>query len=196
MLFKTIIFNGSTHFYDFDFFYFLQSHQTRWIYFFQTFAGIYIYCFTAMLIKLIAFISSFSLVAIPNNFSTSVSTIVTLAFCRIFSICFHTKYMLIYWYLFTVPLKGSLVKLTVYRSKLLGHSLGFFLVRASLTVIVPHLHIIRGISTITVTSDGHHSLWNHQQHDCLLNSVLSLITKYISTKFTPHYWPFALGNYQ
>ena len=50
----------------------------------------YIYCFITMLIKLIAFILLFSLVAIPNNFSTSVSTIVTPAFCRLFSICFHT----------------------------------------------------------------------------------------------------------
>ena len=33
MLFKTIIFNGNTHFYVSDFFYFLQSHQPRWIFF-------------------------------------------------------------------------------------------------------------------------------------------------------------------
>ena len=55
----------------------------------HTYIYIYVYCFITMLIKLIAFIL-FSLFAIPNNFSTSVSTIVTPAFCRLFSICFHT----------------------------------------------------------------------------------------------------------
>ena len=43
-----------------------------------------------MSVKLIAFRLLFSLVAIPNDFSVSVSLIVTPAFCRLFSMRFHT----------------------------------------------------------------------------------------------------------
>ena len=71
--------------------YFILSRATRPDgYFLNICWHIYIYFFITMLIKLIAFILLFSLVVIPNNFSTSVSTIVTPAFCRLCSICFHT----------------------------------------------------------------------------------------------------------
>ena len=42
-------------------------------------------------------------------------------------------------------------------------------------------------ATFTVSSPGHHSVWNHKQFNCLFSVLVRLITR---QNVTPHYRPF------